>query len=53
MYKNDFGLYHDDALAVLKNKSGPQAEQVRKSIHKIFKGHELYIIMQYNMEIVN
>ena len=28
--KNDFGLYRDDGLAVLKNKSGPQSEQVKK-----------------------
>ena len=34
--KDDFGLYHDDGLAVLKNKSGPQSDQVKKSIQKIF-----------------
>ena len=34
--KNDFGLYRDDGLAVLKNKSGPQSEQVKKNIQKIF-----------------
>ena len=28
--KNDFGLYQDDGLAVLKKKSGPQSEQVKK-----------------------
>ena len=35
--KNDFGLYQDDGLAVLKKKSGPQSEQVMKNIQKIFK----------------
>ena len=30
--KNDFGLYRDDGLAVLKKKSGPQSEQVKKNI---------------------
>ena len=51
--KNDFGLYRDDGLAVLKNKSGPQSEQVKKSIQKIFKEHGLDIIIQCNMKIVN
>ena len=51
--KNDFGLYRDDGLAVLKNKSGPQSEQVKKNIQKIFKDHGLDIIIQCNMKIVN
>ena len=63
--KNDFGLYRDDGLAVLKNKSGPQSEQVKKNIQKIFKDHEnfisykrtknkwLDIIIQCNMKIAN
>ena len=38
--KNNFGLYRDDGLAVLKNKSGLQSEQVKKNIQKIFKEHE-------------
>ena len=29
--KNDFGLYQDDGLANLKNKSGPQSEKVKIS----------------------
>ena len=44
--KNDFGLYRDDGLAVLKNKSGPQSEQVKKNIQKIFQEHGLDIIIQ-------
>ena len=51
--KNDFGLYRDDGLAILKNKSRPQSEQVQKNIQKIFKEHELDIIIQWNMKIVN
>ena len=43
--KNDFGLYHDDGLAVLKNKSGPQSEQAKKNIQKIFEKHGLDIII--------
>ena len=51
--KNDFGLCRDDGLAVLKTKSGPQSEKVKKNIQKIFKEHGLGIIIQCNMEIVN
>ena len=51
--KNDFGLYRDDGLAVLKNNSGPQSEQVKENIQKILKGHGLDIIIKCNMKIVN
>ena len=47
--KNNFELYRDDRLVVLKNKSGPESEQLKKSIQKIFKEHELDIIIQCNM----
>ena len=50
--KNDFRLYHDDGLDVLKNKSGPLLEQVKKNIQKIFKEHGLDISIQFNMKIV-
>ena len=30
--KNDFRLYCDDELVVLKNKNGPESEQITKSI---------------------
>ena len=51
--KNDFGLYRDNGLAVLKNKSGPQSEQVKKNVQKIIKEHGLDITMQYNKKTVN
>ena len=51
--KSDFGPYRDDGLAVLKNKSGPQSEHVKKNIQKIFKENGLDIIIQCNMKIVN
>ena len=36
--KDDSGLYRDDGLAVLKNKSGPQSEKAKKeNFQKIFK----------------
>ena len=40
-------------MAVLKDKSGPQSEQVKKNIQKTFKEHELDIIIQCNMKVVN
>ena len=43
----------DNVLAVLKNKSGPQSEEVKKNIQKIFKEHGLDIILQCNMKIVS
>ena len=51
--KGNFGLYSDDILAILKYKCGPQSEQVKKSISKEFKEHELDIIIQRNMKLVN
>ena len=47
--QNEFGLYCHDGLAVLKNKSGLQSEQVKKNIQKIFKEHGLYTIIQCNI----
>ena len=34
--KDNFGIYRDDLLAFMKNKSGPQSEQLKKNIQKIF-----------------
>ena len=33
----DLGLYRDDGLAVLRNKSGPEMERTRKNIIKASK----------------
>ena len=40
-------------MAVLKKKSGPQSEQVKKNIQKIFKENGLDIILQCNMKVVD
>ena len=40
-------------MAVLKNESGPQSEQVKKNIQKVFKEHGLDIIIECNMKVVN
>ena len=37
MNKKDFGFYRDDGLGILRNTSGPEADQKRKNIIKIFK----------------
>ena len=44
--KNDFVLYRDDGLAVLKNK-------IKQNTQKILKEHGLDIIRQCNMKVVN
>ena len=51
--KNDFRIYRNDGLAILKNKSGPQSDQAKKNIQKIFKEHGLEIIIRCNRKIVN
>ena len=38
---------------MLKNKSGPQSEQVKRNIQQIFKEHGLDIIIQCSMKVVN
>ena len=44
--KNNFVLYRDDGLAVLKNK-------IKQNTQKILKEHGLDIIIQCNMKVVN
>ena len=50
--KKDFGLYRDDVLGVIKNKSGPETEKI-KNIKKIFKENKLGIVIKCNMKLVN
>ena len=45
----DLGLYRDDGLAVLRNKSGPEMERTRKNIIKAFKEIELNITAETNL----
>ena len=44
--KNDFGLSHNGGLAVVKNRSGVQSEQIKENIQKIFKEHGLDNVIQ-------
>lgn len=50
--KEQVGLYRDDGLAVVKHLSGPQIEQKRKNIIKIFKDNGLNITIQANLKVV-
>ena len=45
----DLGLYRDDGLAVLRNKSGPEMERTSKNIIKAFKEIELNITAETNL----
>ena len=51
--KKDFGLYRDDGLGVVKNKSGPEIGKIKKNIQKIFKENKLDIVIKCNMKLVN
>jgi len=50
---NDFGLYRDDGLGVVRNVSGPQSERIKKDLQKIFKDNHLNIEISCNLKIVD
>ena len=43
--KENIGLYRDDGLAIIKNKSGRLADKTRKELHKAFEQFGLKIIL--------
>ena len=51
IYKNHIGLYRDDGLAILRNTSGPEAQEFKKKFQKLFKEKDLDIIVQCNLKI--
>ena len=51
--KKDIGFYQDDGLAVLKNKSGPQAERIKKDFQNVFRENDLNVVIKCNLKIVN
>ena len=53
MNRKDLGLYRVDELWILKNTSGPEADQKRKNIIKIFKECGFSITCEINKKIVN
>ena len=51
--KNSIGLYRDDGLGVFDKLSGPQIEQWKKKIIKIFKDCVLSITLTTNIASVD
>ena len=53
LHKNQLGLYGDDGLASVENRSGPEIERLKKQIVRIFKKCRLNITIQANLCVVN
>ena len=51
--KQNIGLYRDDGLAVFKNLSGPQSEQIKNLFQKTFSDNDLQIEIKCNQKIVD
>ena len=49
----NIGLYRDDGLAIIKNKSARLADKTRKELHKIFEQFGLKITAKANLHAVN
>ena len=43
--KKDFGLYYDDGLGLVKNKSGPETEKIKKDKQKILNENKLATVI--------
>ena len=52
LWKN-IGLYRDDGLSCLDNKSKPKLERIRKKIYKTLKDNCLNITIETNMDITD
>ena len=51
--KEKIGLYRDDGLAIIKNKSARLADKTRKELHKAFDQFGLKITAESNLHVVN
>ena len=51
--EGNIGLYWDDGLAVLRNKSDTELEIIKKKLQRLFKEYDLEIIAESNKKIVN
>ncbi len=51
--KENIGLYRDDGLAIMKNKSARLADKARKELHKCFEQFGLKITAEANLHVVN
>ena len=49
----NIGLYRDDGLAIIKNKSARLANKTRKELHNIFEQLGLKITAEANLHTVN
>ena len=49
----NIGLYRDDGLAIIKNKSARLADKTRKELHMIFEQFGLKITAEANLHAVN
>ena len=52
MPSQDYGLYRDDGLCVVKG-GGPDVERTKKKITKLFKDHDLKITTEGNTKVVD
>ena len=51
--KSEVGLYRDDGLAIVRNMSAQQADQLRKRIIKVFHDIGFDIEIQINLKVVD
>ena len=51
--KENIGLYRDDSLAIIKNKSVRLPDKTRKELHKVFEQFGLKITTESNLHMVN
>ena len=51
--RDNVGLYRDDGLAVLKRKSGPEVDRIRKKLHLTFKNHGLEITLETGLKMTD
>ena len=51
--KENIGLYRDDGLAIIKNRSACLADKTTKEVHKVFEQFYLKITAEANLHVVN
>ena len=51
--KENIGLYRDDGLAIIKNKSARLADKTRRELRKAFEQFGLKITAESNLHVVN
>ena len=51
--KNNFGLYRDDGLILLRDGNRPNMDRIRKNVIKTFKEVEFKIIIRADLKIID